>query len=113
MTVEGWDPDQAMMLPTSEDDGDVDAAAPPVRYGVTEWESSHAEPLSVALAQELPEAQAAIDESDDLWVDVDENTAFPGRLLADVQEGDDDLAVAVVDPEDYAPEELAMHIVEV
>ena len=111
MTVEGWDPDQAMMLPTSEEQADVEAAVPS-HYGVTEWESSHAEPLSVALAQEAPEEEADLEDRDDEWSEVDEDAGFPGRLLADVDEGDDDLALAVVDLDEYAPEELAMHIVE-
>jgi hypothetical protein len=99
------------MLPTSEEEGDAEAAVP-FHYGVTEWESSHAEPFSVALAQEVPEKSEELDDSDDEWGDVDEAADFPGRLLADVDEGDDDLALAVVDGDEYASEELAMHIVE-
>jgi hypothetical protein len=112
MTVEGWDPDQAVLLSTSEGDDDLADAAPVRRYGVTGWESCHHEPLSVALSQEVPDGGPDVLD-DDIWRDVDDDARFPGRLLADVQENDDDLAVAVVDPEDYAAEELAMHIVEV
>lgn len=114
MTVEGWDPDQAELLPPADTE-DSDTASV-YRYGVTDWESSHPEPLGVALAQEVPEESGPADEvgetEDDEWADVDAETGFPGRLLADVEEGDDDYALAVADADDYAAEELAMHIVE-
>lgn len=112
MTIEGWDPDQALLLPGSDVDEDEDEQAGATeRYGVTGWESSHHEPLSVALSQEEPDSASAADDADDQWLEVEEGDAFPGRLVPDAQEADDDYAVAVVDPAEYAPEELAMHIV--
>jgi hypothetical protein len=113
MSVESWDPDQALLLPV-EEDTDEEPVSPPVRYGVTGWESSHQEPLSSALAAEVPDrGTSAVDDVgvDDEWVEVDDDARFPGRLLADA-EPDDDYAVAVEDLDDYAPEERAMHTVE-
>ena len=94
--------------PINWDDGKIGEDWP--KHGVTDWESSHHEPLRVALSQEIPDTMPAIDDSDDLWLEV-EVDEFPGRLLPDDREAGDDFAVAVVDPEDYACEELAMHIV--
>jgi hypothetical protein len=99
-----WDPDEAVDHVPADDDGDV-----LWRYGVTDWEAAHPEPLEVALAQENPDLPTACDEQ---WLEVDEDEPFPGRLVADEAVADDDYARAVDDGEEFAAEELAMHLVE-
>jgi len=90
MTPQLWNPDEATVL--TLDDPDLGR---PARYGETGWESAHQEPLDLALAQEIPDTAVAVDEQ---WaeVDLDEfELALVGRASAD------------------APEELAMHLVEI
>lgn len=107
MTPEAWNPDDALVEP-EQDDGEQAAAW---RYGVTPWEAAHPEPLDLALAEEEPEPDGAADD-DEQWALVDDADAFPGRLVADEEVRDDDYALSVDDPNDLAPEELAMHVVE-
>lgn len=90
MTPRLWNPDDATMLTGQEPD-----IGRPARYGETGWESSHHEPLDVALAQELPDASAVVDEQ---WADLDV---------------DDFTFTFEVEEDADAPEELAMHVVEI
>ena len=93
MTVEFWDPDQAVTF------GPIDAALDGEctidRYGVTLEEELHGEPLAVALAQEEPDFSVALD-TDDVWafVESDEDYAFTPSS----------------DPAGRSPEELALHV---
>jgi hypothetical protein len=112
MTAESWDTDQALLSPASGTEEEADDLPCVYRYGVTSWESSHPEPLDVALGQELPDAAVGASDSDDEWREVDADESFPGRLLADDAVADDDYARAVDDPEVFTVEELAMHIVD-
>lgn len=110
MTPEVWDADEAIV---SQRDSEEDTAelASLWRYGVTGWEATHAEPLEVALSQEQPDV--ADEDVDEQWSDYNsESEAFPGRLVADEGVRDDDYAVAIEDSDKFAPEELAMHVVE-
>lgn len=95
MTIECWDPDQAVTRGPLDDD--LQGRRSDSRYGVTELEEISGEPLDVALAQE--EQDEEFDSSDDQWVFV---------------EGDWDLAPRhrTDDYGDAAAEELAMHVVE-
>jgi hypothetical protein len=111
MTAENWDIDQASQSPASRNEGDTDGLPCVYRYGVTSWESSHPEPLDVALGQELPEDAVGRSDTDDDWWDDDTDSVFPGRLLADDAVADDDYARAVDDAELFTAEELAMHVV--
>jgi hypothetical protein len=90
MTVEMWDPEQALIDPAEDAEG-CDAAS---RYGVTGWEMRGSVPLAVALAEELPDV-ADEPVSDDQWlfVDPDEDAVSGGSL--------------------HCAEELAMHVVTV
>lgn len=65
-----------------------------VRYGVTGWEATHAEPFDIALAQEQP----------DVGDDVDEQWAQFEVEWEPLELDDDD--------DECAPELLAMHLVE-
>jgi len=105
MTPERWDADEAIVGPETEPE-DV---AGVWRYGVTGWETTHPEPLDVALAQEDPEL-GPVDE-DEQWTLVDGPEQFPGRLVADEKVRDDDYAVVVEDDDGFSAEELAMHLV--
>ena len=105
MTPEHWDADAALVGPETDS---VDEASV-WRYGVTDWETTHHEPLDVALAQEAPEPD--VDAPDDeQWSLVDGPEQFPGRLVADETVRDDDYAVVVDDGDDFSAEELAMHV---
>jgi len=93
MTVEFWDPDQAVTF--GPIDADLDGTCTIDRYGVTLEEELHGEPLSVALAQEEPEVDPTIG-NDDVWAFV---------------ESDDDYTVAPSnDPAGRSAEELALHV---
>src|SRR4051812_4895748 len=93
VTVEFWDPDQAVTV------GPIDEALEGTpasdRYGVTGEEEIRGEPLSVSLAQEEPDAAPEVD-ADDQW-------AF-------VQEDDDYAGIVFHDDGDRSPEELALHV---
>ena len=105
MTPERWDADEALEGPET----DPFEAGSVWRYGVTGWETTHPEPLDVALAQEDPEPD--VTEDDEQWTLVDGPEQFPGRLVADEKVRDDDYAVVVEDDDGFSPEELAMHVV--
>ena len=93
MTVEFWDPDQAVTF--GPIDAELDGICCIDRYGLTLEEELHGEPLEVALAQEEPDVSAALG-SDDVWAFV---------------ESDEDYAVAPVsDPAGRSAEELALHV---
>jgi hypothetical protein len=92
-----------------EPDSSIEELGSTWRYGVTGWEASHPEPLALALAQEQPEVQAPV--VDEQWSEIDDADALSGRLVANLAIGDDDYALVVEDVQDYAPEELAMHLV--
>lgn len=93
MTVEFWDPDQAVTF--GPIDADLDGTCSIDRYGVTLEEELHGEPLSVALAQEEPDFDLAFG-GDDLWAFV---------------ESDDDYRVTPsADPAGRSAEELALHV---
>jgi hypothetical protein len=105
MTPERWDVDEAAVEPVPDPSEHMAVW----RYGVTGWETSHPEPLDVALAQEDPDPDPdAVD--DEQWTMVDGPEEFPGRLIADEKVRDDDYALVVADAEDYSAEELAMHV---
>lgn len=106
MTPQMWNPDEAIVAV-----GDEPEIGQVSRYGVTGWESSHHEPLDIALAQELPEPTVEVDER---WAELDVDDAFAGELVADDNVRDDDYALAVgADADGFSPEELAMHVVEI
>ena len=106
MTPQMWNPDDATLA--TGDEPELGRAS---RYGVTVWESSHHEPLDIALAQELPEPTPEVDER---WAEIDVDDPFAGELVADESVRDDDYALAVgADADGFAPEELAMHVVEI
>ena len=107
MTLPAWNPDGAVVARMDDTD---DMLASVWRYGVTDWEAGHGEPFDVALAQEAPE-DPVDRETDEQWVHVDDADPFPGRLIADDRLRDDDYALAIDDSDEYAPEELAMHLV--
>ena len=93
MTVEFWDPDQAVTF--GPIDAELDGTCSIDRYGVTLEEELHGEPLSVALAQEEPDLDATFG-NDDVWAFV---------------ESDEDFAVAPSsDPAGRSAEELALHV---
>jgi hypothetical protein len=109
MTPQSWDPDEAT---ASELDTEDESLGSVWRYGVTDWEASHAEPLDVALSQEVPEPVSEQAE-DEQWSQCAVDTEpFAGRLVADEALGDDDYAFAVDDLDEFAAEELAMHLVQ-
>ena len=91
MTVEFWDPDQAVTV--GPIDADLEGTCSADRYGVTGEEEVHGEPLSVALAQEEPD-QPVVFATDDVWVLV---------------ESDDDYVTRFSGP-DRSPEERALHV---
>jgi Family of unknown function (DUF5709) len=108
MTPQLWNPDDATL--TTGDEPELGRTS---RYGVTGWESSHHEPLDLALAQEAPEPVIEV-EVDERWAEVDIDDAFAGELVADDNVRDDDYALAVgADAEGFSAEELAMHVVEI
>jgi hypothetical protein len=107
MTPTNWNVDDARL---DEVDDEFEEIASAWRYGVTGWETAHPEPFAVALAQEQPDVRAPV--VDEQWAEVDEVDEPAGRLIADVSVGDDDYALTVDDDiQDFAPEELAMHLV--
>jgi hypothetical protein len=95
MTIECWDPDQAVNRGPLDDA--LEGRRSDTRYGVTEFEELSGEPLDVALAQE--EGDDEFDASDDQWVFVEDDWDLARRRRAD-------------DYGEAAPEELAMHVVE-
>ena len=95
MTAEIWDPDQAVTRGPLDDV--LEGRRSDSRYGVTEREELAGEPLDVALAQE--EQEFAFDPADDQWVFVEGDWDLSRRVRAD-------------DYGEAAPEELAMHVVE-
>ena len=95
MTAESWDPDQAVTRGPLDDA--LQGRRSDSRYGVTELEELSGEPLDVALAQE--ELDDGFDSSDDQWVLVEDDWDLIPRHRSD-------------DYGDAAPEELAMHVVE-
>lgn len=92
MTVECWDPDQAVTF--GPIDEDLEGTCSIDRYGVTGEEEMRGEPLEVALSQEEPEVTAYI-ASDDQWVLVDD---------------DDTYNVPFQTQSERSPEELALHV---
>ena len=105
MSSETWNADEGLV-----EAEDMDELGSVWRYGVTGWEATHPEPLSVALAQERPDTVPVDD--DEQWSEIDGTDPFAGRLIEDAGTRDDDYALAVDDVDDFAPEELAMHLVE-
>jgi hypothetical protein len=95
MTAECWDPDQAVTRGPLDDA--LEGRRSDSRYGVTEFEELAGEPLDVALAQE--EQDEVFDSSDDQWVFVEGEWDLVRRARTD-------------DYGEAAPEELAMHVVE-
>ena len=94
MTVEFWDPDQAVTF--GPIDAELDGTFAVDRYGVTVEEEIHGEPLSVALAQEEPDLSVIVGSDDDVWALV---------------ESDEDYAVIPSsDPAGRSAEELALHV---
>ena len=93
MTVEFWDPDQAVTV--GPIGAELEGTCSADRYGVTGEEEIHGEPLSVALAQEEPDTAAAFG-GDDVW--------------ALVESDEDYTTIHFHDPADRSPEELALHV---
>jgi len=93
MTMESWDPDQAVSRGPLDEE--LDGWCSSERYGVTGDEEIAGEPLEVALAQEEADA-ADVVIVDDEWLFVDDDWS-PGGFL-DMLEGD-------------GPESEAMHVV--
>jgi hypothetical protein len=93
VTVEFWDPDQAVTV--GPIDAQLEGTCSADRYGVTGEEEIHGEPLSVALAQEEPDSAGAFG-TDDVW--------------ALVESDEDYTAAQFHDPADHSPEELALHV---
>lgn len=106
MTMWNWNPDDGAL---DEADDWIDELASAWRYGVTGWEAARPEPFALALAQEQPELRPRT--VDEQWAEIDEPDDFAGRLVADVGMADDDYAIVVDGGRDFAPEELAMHLV--
>ena len=73
MTVECWDPDQAVTF--GPIDAELEGACAADRYGVTGEEEVHGEPLSVALAQEEPDLDVVFG-SDDVWALVESDEDY-------------------------------------
>jgi hypothetical protein len=92
MTVEYWDPDQAVTF--GPIDEDLEATCSIDRYGVTGEEEIRGEPLSVALSQEEPDIAAYL-APDDQWL-----------LVDDAQ----DYRLSFNSPAQRSPEELALHV---
>lgn len=95
MAVETWDPDQSVTRGPLDDA--LEGRRSDARYGVTEREEIAGEPLDVALAQE--EQEFEFDPDDDQWIFVQDDWDLTRRARAD-------------DYGEAAPEELAMHVVE-
>jgi len=95
MTVECWDPDQAVTRGPLDDA--LEGRRSDSRYGVTEFEEMAGEPLDVALAQE--EQDTTFEISDHQWAFVQGDWDLRGRARTD-------------DYGEAAREELAMHVVE-
>lgn len=93
MTVESWDPDQAVTRGPLDDE--LDGCCSSERYGVTGIEEIAGEPLDIALAQEDPDTRAIV-VADDEWLFV-EDDAGPDDVLH-VLDGD-------------GPEAAALHVV--
>ena len=64
----------------------------------------------MALAQEVPDASTD-EEPDEQWELVEPEEPLSGHLVADEAMGDDDYALVVDDLTEFAPEELAIHLV--
>lgn len=92
MSVESWDPDQAVTRGPLDED--LEGCRAFDRYGVTELEEISGEPLEVALAQEEADVKPAFTD-DDQWVLVDDE--------------DDDRVLDILDGD--GPEASAMHVV--
>ena len=94
MTVESWDPDQAVTRGPL--DQELDGWCSAERYGVTGVEEVGGEPLEVALGQEEADAVDAVI-GDDEWLLVEDDWSPDGLL--DMLEGD-------------GPESAALHVVQ-
>lgn len=92
MTVECWDPDQAVTF--GPIDEDLEGTCSIDRYGVTGEEEMRGEPLEVALSQEEPEVTAYVG-TDDQWVLVDDDDAY---------------TVSLPTQSERSPEERALHV---
>jgi hypothetical protein len=92
MTVEHWDPDQAVTF--GPIDEDLEGTCSIDRYGVTGEEEIRGEPLSVALAQEEPDVAAYLAPHDQ-WILVDDEQDYRPSLHNQAER---------------SPEELALHV---
>lgn len=95
-TVEAWDPDQAVTRGPLDEE--LEGCSSIDRYGVTEVEEIHGEPLDVALEQEEPDSSRPVVGVDDEWADVEEDEWYVADRMFGA--GEDD-----------GPEERAMHVV--
>lgn len=92
MTVESWDPDQAVNRGPLDEE--LDGCVASERYGVTGTEEVAGEPLDVALSQEEADARDN-PVSDDEWIFVEDEWEPDGAL--EMLEGD-------------GPESSALHV---
>jgi hypothetical protein len=92
VTIEYWDPDQAVTF--GPIDEDLEGTCSIDRYGVTGEEEIRGEPLSVALSQEEPDVTAYL-VADDQWVLVEDEQDYRLSFQSTAQR---------------SPEELALHV---